>query len=168
MVNESLRPRVAGGSGKGGRISVVKAPESCHRCHPSAGNWNPLFCETCTKLSCRRFKDNEARLQLFALAYSLANFLRQLVLPEPIQGWTLTTLREKLVKIGAKVVSHAKYWSSNWRRWRCHASCSRPSWSGSAGCGWCVPRGETGGDRLHGLRVVAARSGCAGGVKFGG
>ena len=62
-----------------------------------------------TKLSCRRFKDNEARLQLFALAYNLANFLRQLVLPKPIQGWTLTTMREKLVKIGAKVVSHAKY-----------------------------------------------------------
>ena len=62
-----------------------------------------------TKLSCRRFKDNATRLQLFALAYNLANFLRQLVLPKPIQGWTLTTLREKLVKIGAKVVSHAKY-----------------------------------------------------------
>ena len=62
-----------------------------------------------TKLSCRRFKDNEARLQLFALAYNLANFLRQLVLPKPIQGWTLTTLREKLIKIGAKVVAHAKY-----------------------------------------------------------
>jgi hypothetical protein len=62
-----------------------------------------------TKLSCRRFQDNGARLQLFALAYNLANFLRQLVLPKPIQNWTLTTLREKLVKIGAKVVSHAKY-----------------------------------------------------------
>jgi Transposase DDE domain group 1 len=62
-----------------------------------------------TKLSCRRFKDNAARLQLFALAYNLANFLRQLVLPKPIQGWTLTTLREKLIKIGAKVVSHARY-----------------------------------------------------------
>ena len=48
-------------------------------------------------------------MPLFALAYNLANFLRQLVLPKPIQGWTLTTLREKLVKIGAKVVSHAKY-----------------------------------------------------------
>jgi Transposase DDE domain group 1 len=60
-------------------------------------------------LPCRRFKDNAARLQLFALAYNLANFLRQLVLPRPIRGWTLTTLRGKLVKIGAKVVSHAKY-----------------------------------------------------------
>jgi len=62
-----------------------------------------------TKLSCRRFKDNQARLQLFALAYNLANFLRQLALPKPIQGWTLTTLREKLIKIGAKVVAHSKY-----------------------------------------------------------
>jgi SAM-dependent methyltransferase len=51
-----------------------------------------------TKLSYRRFKDNSARLQLFALAYNLASFLRQLVLPKPIQGWTLTTLREKLVE----------------------------------------------------------------------
>jgi len=31
---------------------------------------------------------------------------RQLVLPKPIKGWTLTTLREKLIKIGAKVVAH--------------------------------------------------------------
>ena len=46
---------------------------------------------------------------LFALACNLANFLRQLVLPKPIKGWTLTTLREKLIKIGAKVVHHARY-----------------------------------------------------------
>jgi hypothetical protein len=62
-----------------------------------------------TKLSCRRFKDNAARLHLFALAYNLANFLRQLVLPKAIKRWTLTTLREKLIKIGAKVLAHAKY-----------------------------------------------------------
>jgi hypothetical protein len=61
-----------------------------------------------TRLSCRRFKDNQVRLQLFALAYNLANFLRQLALPLSIQTWTLTTLREKLIKIGAKVVRHAK------------------------------------------------------------
>jgi hypothetical protein len=62
-----------------------------------------------TKLSCRRFKDNAVRLQLFALAYNLANYLRQLVLPKAIQCRTLTTLREKLIKIGAKVVAHSKY-----------------------------------------------------------
>ena len=62
-----------------------------------------------TKLSCRTFKDNQARLQLFALAYNLANFLRRLALPKSIRQWSLTTLREKLVKIGAKVTRHSKY-----------------------------------------------------------
>jgi hypothetical protein len=62
-----------------------------------------------TKLSCRTFKDNQARLQLFALAYNLANFLRRLALPKDIRQWSLTTLREKLVKIGAKVTWHSKY-----------------------------------------------------------
>jgi hypothetical protein len=62
-----------------------------------------------TKLSCRTFKDNQARLQLFALAYNLANFLRRLALPMSIRQWSLTTLREKLVKIGAKVTRHSKY-----------------------------------------------------------
>jgi hypothetical protein len=58
---------------------------------------------------CRRFKDNAARLQLFALAYNLANFRRHLVLPRPIRGWTPTTLREKPIRIGGKAVAHAKY-----------------------------------------------------------
>ena len=49
------------------------------------------------------------RLQLFALACNLANALRQLTLSGSIPRWNLTTLREKLVKIGAKVVTHAKY-----------------------------------------------------------
>lgn len=43
------------------------------------------------------------------MAYHLASFLRKLVLPKPVQSWTLTTLREKLIEIGAKVVSHSKY-----------------------------------------------------------
>jgi hypothetical protein len=46
---------------------------------------------------------------LFALAYNLANFLRQLVLPRAVKHWTLTTPREKLIQIGPRVVSHAKY-----------------------------------------------------------
>ena len=61
-----------------------------------------------TRLSCRRFRDNQARLPLFALAYNLANFLRELALPRPVQTWTLTTLREKLITIGAKVVHHPR------------------------------------------------------------
>jgi hypothetical protein len=43
------------------------------------------------------------------VAYNPANFLRQLVLPKPILGWTLTTLWDKPVKIWTKVVSHVKY-----------------------------------------------------------
>ena len=62
-----------------------------------------------TKLSCRTFRDNQTRLQLFALAYNLANFLRRLALPRDVRHWSLTTLREKLVKIGAKVTRHSKY-----------------------------------------------------------
>ena len=62
-----------------------------------------------TRLSCRKFRDNEVRLQLHALAYNLANFMRTLALPKEVEHWSLTTLREKLVKIGAKVVRHGRY-----------------------------------------------------------
>lgn len=55
------------------------------------------------------FKENQTRLQLFTLAYNLANFLRRLPLQPAVRHWSLTTLREKLVKIGAKVVRHAGY-----------------------------------------------------------
>jgi Transposase DDE domain group 1 len=53
-----------------------------------------------TRLSCRAFRDNAVRLQLFALAYNLANFLRSLALPDEVAQWSLTILREKLVKVG--------------------------------------------------------------------
>jgi len=62
-----------------------------------------------TRLSCRSFAANAVRLQLHALAYNLGNFLRTLATPEPIRDWSMTTLREKLIKIGAKVVGHARY-----------------------------------------------------------
>jgi len=62
-----------------------------------------------TRLSCRRFCHNAVRLQLHALAYNLGNFMRTLALPEAVEHWSLTTLREKLVKIGAKIVRHAHY-----------------------------------------------------------
>ncbi len=61
-----------------------------------------------TRLSCHDFADNHVRLQLFALAYNLGNFLRRLALPEGVKHWSLTTLREKLVKIGAKGVTTAR------------------------------------------------------------
>ncbi len=62
-----------------------------------------------TRLSCHDFDDNQVRLQLFALAYNLGNFLRRLALPRSICHWSLRTLQTKLIKIGAKVVKHARY-----------------------------------------------------------
>ena len=62
-----------------------------------------------TRLSCHDFVDNQVRLQLFALAYNLGNFLRRLALPRSVKHWSMTTLREKLIKIGAKVVAHSRY-----------------------------------------------------------
>jgi DDE family transposase len=62
-----------------------------------------------TRLSCRTFAANAVRLQLHALAYNLGNFMRTLAMPKTADPWSLTSLREKLVKIGAKVVSHGRY-----------------------------------------------------------
>ena len=56
----------------------------------------------------RAFADNQVRLQLFALAFNLGNFLRRLALPRSVQHRTLTTLRNGLIKIGVKVVPHAR------------------------------------------------------------
>lgn len=50
-----------------------------------------------------------ACLQSRPLAYNLGNFLRSLATPEPIKDWSLTSLKEKLIKIGAKVMHHGRY-----------------------------------------------------------
>jgi hypothetical protein len=62
-----------------------------------------------TRLSCRSFAANAVRLQLHALAYNLGNFMRTLAMPAAAEPWSLTSLREKLIKIGAKVVNHGRY-----------------------------------------------------------
>jgi len=62
-----------------------------------------------TRLSCRTFAANAVRLQLHALAYNLGNFMRTLAMPKTVERWSLTSLREKLIKIGAKVVRHGRY-----------------------------------------------------------
>ena len=60
------------------------------------------------RLSCHPFKDNAVRLALFVLAYDLANCQRRLALPKQMASWGLTALREKLVKIGVRLVRHAR------------------------------------------------------------
>ena len=62
-----------------------------------------------TRLSCRRFDHNAVRLQLHALAYNFGNFMRTLALPDAVEQWSLTSLRKKLIKIGAKIVRHGRY-----------------------------------------------------------
>jgi hypothetical protein len=61
-----------------------------------------------TRLSCHRFAANQVRLQLFVLAYNLGNFLRRLCLPKAINDWSLRSLQVKLIKIGGRIVRHAR------------------------------------------------------------
>ena len=55
-----------------------------------------------------RFTANAVRLQLHALAYNLVNFLRTIATPEAIKAWSLTSLRERLIKTGTRLVKHAR------------------------------------------------------------
>jgi hypothetical protein len=61
-----------------------------------------------TRLSCTRFAPNRVRLALFVLAYNLGNFMRRFALPTEVSHWSISSVQLKLVKIGAKVVSHSR------------------------------------------------------------
>ena len=63
-----------------------------------------------TRLSCHRFRSNEVRLMLSLLAYNLGNLWRRLVLPAKIDNWSLTSLQQRLVKTGGRLVKHARYY----------------------------------------------------------
>ena len=61
-----------------------------------------------TRLSCHRFVANQVRLALFVLAYNLGNVLRRLALPEAVKDWSLRSVQVKLIKIGGRLVRHAR------------------------------------------------------------
>jgi hypothetical protein len=63
-----------------------------------------------TRLSCHRFRSNEVRLWLSLIAYNLGNLWRRLVLPARIDSWSLTSLQQRLVKTGGRLVKHARYY----------------------------------------------------------
>ena len=63
-----------------------------------------------TRLSCHRFRSNEVRLWLSVIAYNLGNLWRRLVLPQRIGHWSLTSLQQRLVKTGGRLVKHARYY----------------------------------------------------------
>jgi hypothetical protein len=61
-----------------------------------------------TRLSCHKFVANQVRLWLFILAYNLGNFVRRLALPEAIKHWSLRSVQTRLIKIGGRLVCHAR------------------------------------------------------------
>src|SRR5580704_3029504 len=63
-----------------------------------------------TRLSCHRFRANEVRLWLSVIAYNLGNLWRRLALPAPIGRWSLTSLQQRLVKTGGRLIKHARYY----------------------------------------------------------
>ena len=71
---------------------------------------DPTFRLISSRLSCHRFRSNEVRLWLSVIAYNLGNLRRRLVLPKGIGTWSLTSLQQRLVKTGGRLVKHARYY----------------------------------------------------------
>ena len=63
-----------------------------------------------SRLSCHRFRSSEVRLWLSVVAYNLGNLWRRLVLPRRIGNWSLTSLQQRLVKTGGRLLKHARYY----------------------------------------------------------
>jgi len=61
-----------------------------------------------TRLSCAKYVSNRVRLALFVLAYNLGNFMRRFALPKEVSHWSLSSIQLKLIKIGAKIISHSR------------------------------------------------------------
>jgi len=76
--------------------------EQCIKEGKQAAHW--------TRLSCHRFRANEVRLQLSVLAYNLGNLWRRLALTQQIKHWSLTSLQQRLVKAGGRLIKHAGYY----------------------------------------------------------
>ncbi len=63
-----------------------------------------------TRLSCHRFRSNEVPMWLSVMAYNLGNLWRRLVLPQRIDNWSLSSLQQRLVKTGSRLIKHARYY----------------------------------------------------------
>ena len=86
-----------------------------------------------TRLSCRRFDHHAGRLQLHALACNLGYFMRTLALPDAVEQWSLTSLREELIKTGAKIVRPGSTSRSRRPRSPSPVTCSPISCAASTG-----------------------------------
>jgi hypothetical protein len=63
-----------------------------------------------TRLSCHQFRSNEVQLWLGVIACNLGNLWRRLALPRRIGNWSLTSLQQRLVKTGGRLVRLARYY----------------------------------------------------------
>jgi hypothetical protein len=87
------------------------SPALDHFAYPHGRESFPaVFFQLLTRLSCHRFRSNQVRLALSLLAYNLGNLWRRLALPKRIENWSLTSLQQRLVKTGGRLVKHARYY----------------------------------------------------------
>ena len=88
----------------------TKGLVSFYNCRGTAEQWikEGKYALNWTRLSCHKFVANQVRLWLFILAYNLGNFFRRLALPEAIKSWSLTSIQTRLIKIGGRLVRHAR------------------------------------------------------------
>jgi len=93
--------------------NMSRIPENVVRFYNKRGTCEQWIKEgklalTWTRLSCAKYVSNRVRLALFVLAYNLGNFMRRFALPKDVSHWSLTSIQLKIVKIGAKIVSHSR------------------------------------------------------------
>jgi len=93
--------------------NMSRTPENVVRFYNKRGTCEQWIKEgknalTWTRLSCSRFSSNRVRLALFVLAYNLGNFMRRFALPKEVSHWSLSSIQLKLIKIGAKIISHSR------------------------------------------------------------
>src|SRR6516225_778745 len=98
--------------GEDGARSNRPRPSSTHHKRGTAEQWIKAGKEAVklTRLSCHRFRANEVRLWLSVIAYNLGNLWRRLGLPKRIDTWSLTSLQQRLMKTGGRLVRHARYY----------------------------------------------------------
>jgi len=93
--------------------NMSRTPENVVRFYNKRGTCEQRIKEgknalTWTRLSCAKYVSNRVRLALFVLAYNLGNFMRRFALPREVSHWSLSSIQLKLIKIGAKIISHSR------------------------------------------------------------
>jgi hypothetical protein len=63
-----------------------------------------------TRLSCHRLCANGSAAVAKRSTYNLGNLWRRRALPKAIYNWSLTSLQQRLVKTGGRLIRHARYY----------------------------------------------------------